>query len=80
MPWPTKLRQEGEVYACAKCGSTECESECWVTINGNVITDACGSGEDIWCPVCETHDTTLVLIAESLPGRDAEKTEKKAGL
>ena len=76
MPWPTEVRNsDDQLYACAACGSTACEIECWVDVNTNEVLDGCGSGDTIWCPNCETHDTTLVLIK-----RDAEKTEKKGGL
>lgn len=65
MPWPVEVKNRpDQVYACSVCGSTECQMESWVDINTNEPLEE--SGDSLWCPECETHDTVLVLIPKEV--------------
>ena len=58
---------------CFRCGSPECEVTAWYHVNSERVTASGNDGPtaEIWCPVCETHDTDLVS-ASDYPTDDRE--------
>lgn len=52
------------VYCCAECGSTAIESTAWIDYNTAAIVDGEPPTSDVWCPICETHETDTVDVEQ----------------